>query len=218
MIRYFCKDEGENLLEKKSFFREFMETVIVVTVLVVVIRGFIGEPRWIPSASMRATLLEGDRVFIEKVTTKYNLREIKRGDILVFYPPFSKLREGWWAKFTRFVGLFDKNEAYIKRVIALGGESFKISTDPKTGRSIVFINGKQLDEPYLYENKTLECKEDMICEGVVPQNHFLMLGDNRANSQDGRFWGYLPKERIIGHAVFMFWPLNRIRLFNSPKY
>ena len=66
---------------------ETIETVVIVAVLVIVIRGFIGEPRWIPSASMRGTLLEGDRVFIEKVTTKYHLRDIKRGDILVFYPP-----------------------------------------------------------------------------------------------------------------------------------
>lgn len=218
MLKLFCKYEGEILLEKKSFIREFVETVVVVTFLVVVIRGFIGEPRWIPSASMRATLLEGDRVFIEKVTTRYNLRDIKRGDILVFYPPFSKLYDGWWAKFTRFIGLFDKNEAYIKRVIAVGGEKFKVETDSKTGRSIVFVNGKQLDEPYLYENKTINCDEKMLCEGVVPPNHYLMLGDNRANSQDGRFWGYLPRERVIGRAIFMFWPLNRIKIFTAPKY
>ena len=205
-------------MEKKSFLHEFVETVVVVAFLVIVIRGFVGEPRWIPSASMRATLLEGDRVFVEKITTKYNFRDINRGDILVFYPPFSKLKEGWWAKFTRFVGLFDKNEAYIKRVIALGGEEFKIDTDKKTGRSIVFINGKQLDEPYLYENRTINCTPEMLCQGKVPEGQYLMMGDNRANSQDGRFWGYLPKERIIGRAVFMFWPLNRLRIFANPKY
>ena len=205
-------------MEKKSFLHELIETIVVVGFLVIAIRGFVGEPRWIPSASMRATLIEGDRVFIEKITIKHNFREIKRGDILVFYPPFSQLREGWWAKFTRFVGLFDKNEAYIKRVVALEGEKFKIDTDKKTGRSIVFINGKQLDEPYLYEDKTISCTAEMLCEGTVPTGHYLMMGDNRANSQDGRFWGYLPKNRIIGRAVFMFWPLNRIRIFTNPKY
>ena len=205
-------------MEKKSFWRELVETVVVVAILVIIIRGFIGEPRWIPSASMRATLIEGDRVFIEKVTSKYDLRKIKRGDILVFYPPFSQLRPGLWAKFTRFVGLFDKNEAYIKRVIAIGGEKFKIDTDKKTGRSQVYINGKLLDEKYLYENKTIDCTAEMLCEGTVPPNEFLMLGDNRANSQDGRFWGFLPKERIIGRAVFLFWPLNRLKIFTNPKY
>ena len=205
-------------MEKKSFFRELIETVVVVGFLVIVIRGFIGEPRWIPSASMRATLMEGDRVFIEKITPKYGFRDIKRGDIIVFYPPFSTLKPGLWAKFTRFVGLFDKNEAYIKRVIAVGGEKFKVDTDKKTGRSIVYINGKLIDEPYLYENRTRDCKEDMLCEGIVPDGYFLMMGDNRANSQDGRYWGYLPKERVIGRAIFLFWPVNRIRIFSAPKY
>lgn len=205
-------------MEKKSVIREFIETVVVVAFLVIVIRGFIGEPRWIPSASMRATLLEGDRVFIEKVTTRYNFREIKRGDVLVFYPPFSELRAGWWAKFTRFVGLFDKNEAYIKRVIATEGETFKIGVDAKTGRSTVFINGKQIKENYLYDNNTRKCVADMLCEGTVPKGMLLMMGDNRANSQDGRYWGYLPKERVIGRAIFIFWPLNRLRIFTTPEY
>ena len=210
--------EKENL-SKKSFIHEFIETVVIVTVLVIVIRGFIGEPRWIPSASMRATLMEGDRVFIEKITTKYHFRDIKRGDILVFYPPFSKLEPGNWAKFTRFVGLFDKNEAYIKRVVAVGGDTYQISTDKKTGRSQVFINGKLLKEDYLYENKTIDCTKNMYCgPAKVPNGYFLMLGDNRANSQDGRFWGLLPQERVIGRALFLFWPLNRIKLFTTPNY
>ncbi len=203
----------------KSFLHECIETIVIVAVLVIVIRGFVGEPRWIPSASMRPTLLEGDRVFIEKVTTKYHLRDIQRGDILVFYPPFSKLEDSLWAKFTRFVGLFDKNEAYIKRVIAVEGDKYKIDTDPKTGASVVYINDKRLKEPYLYENKTINCTENMYCgPAVVPKDHYLMLGDNRANSQDGRFWGLLHKDRVIGKAIFLFWPLNRIKIFTTPDY
>ena len=208
-------------MEKKSFWRELVELAVVVPILVIIIRGFVGEPRWIPSASMRTTLLEGDRVFIEKITTKHDLREIKRGDILVFYPPFSRLRPGLWAKFTRFVGFWDKNEAYIKRVIATEGEKFRIDTDPKTGSSLIYINDNLLNEPYVLEDQTLhaiKCGEEMLCQGVVPKGNFLMLGDNRRNSQDGRFWGFLPKERIIGRAVFMFWPLNRLKIFTSPKY
>jgi len=206
-------------LKAKSFIHELIETIVVVVVLVVVIRGFIGEPRWIPSASMRPTLLEGDRVFIEKISLNYNLRDIKRGDILVFYPPFSKLEEGIWAKFTRFIGLFDKNEAYIKRVVAVEGDNYRIDTDKTTGRSQVFINDKLLNEKYLYENKTIDCTKNMYCgPATVPQGHYLMLGDNRANSQDGRFWGLLPRERVIGKALFIFWPLNRLRIFTTPEY
>lgn len=206
-------------MKEKSFLYECIETIVVVAVLVVVIRGFIGEPRWIPSASMRPTLLEGDRVFIEKISLNYNISDVKRGDILVFYPPFAKLGDSLWAKFTRFVGLFDKNDAYIKRVVAVGGDFYEIKTDSKTGASVVLINGQKLKEPYLYENKTIDCTKEMYCgPAVVPDNHYLMLGDNRANSQDGRFWGMLPKERIIGKAVFLFWPLNRVRIFTTPEY
>ena len=206
-------------MKAKSFIHELIETIVVVVVLVVVIRGFIGEPRWIPSASMRPTLLEGDRVFIEKISLNYNLRKIQRGDVLVFYPPFSKLEEGLWAKFTRFIGLFDKNEAYIKRVVAVEGDNYRIDTDKNTGRSQVFINDKLLKEEYLYEDKTIDCTKNMYCgPATVPKGHYLMLGDNRANSQDGRFWGLLPRERVIGKALFIFWPLNRIKVFTTPEY
>ena len=206
-------------MKEKPFLYELIETIVVVALLVIVIRGFIGEPRWIPSASMRPTIIEKDRVFVEKISLKYKLQEVKRGDILVFYPPFSKLENDLWSKFTRFIGFFDKNEAYIKRVIGVGGDTYKIETDPKTGASVVYINGKRLKEDYLYENKTLDCTENMYCGPTkIPEGYYLMLGDNRANSQDGRFWGLLPKERIIGKAVFMFWPINRIKIFKTPQY
>ncbi len=206
-------------MKTKSLFRETIETVFTVILLVLVIRAVIGEPRWIPSASMRATLMEQDRVFIEKISLRYNLRDVKRGDILVFYPPFDDLKSGVWAKFTRIVGVFDKNEAFIKRVIALEGETYEITRDPKTGGSAVYIDGKRLNEPYLYENDTIDCTDTMYCgPAVVPKGHYLMLGDNRANSSDGRSWGYLPKDRIIGKAAFRFWPLNRLTIFIAPKY
>jgi len=205
-------------LNKKGWLQDLIETVVVVTVLFIILRSFV-EPRWIPSASMRPTLLEGDRIFIEKVTQKFNLREVKRGDILVFYPPFAKLPQDLWSKFTRLIGLFDKNDAYIKRVIAIEGDKYTIGTDKKTGRNVVYINGKLLKEPYLYDNDNIDCQMGMNCgPAVVPKGYLLMLGDNRANSQDGRFWGLLPKERVIGKAVFIFWPINRIKIFINPEY
>jgi len=206
-------------LKKKAFLDECIETIVVVVFLLIVIRGFVGEPRWIPSASMRPTLLEGDRVFIEKISFNYKIRDIQRGDVLVFYPPFAELKPDLWSKFTRFVGLFDKNDAYIKRVVAVGGDKYQITTDSKTGGSLVYINGKPLKENYLYENDTVDCTENMYCgPAVVPEGHYLMLGDNRANSQDGRFWGLLPKERVIGRAIFTFWPFNRLKIFTTPEY
>ena len=204
-------------MKEKSFLQDLIETVVIVFVLVVLIRGFIGEPRWIPSESMKATLLVGDRLFIEKVSLKFS--KPKRGDILVFYPPDTELSNDLWSKFTRFVGFFDKNDAYIKRVIATEGDRFYIKKNAKTGRSEVYINGELLKEDYLFDNRTIDCDENMLCgPGIVPNGMYLMLGDNRANSKDSRYWGFLPEERIIGKACFLFWPLNRIELFIAPDY
>lgn len=204
-------------MKEKSFLQDLIETVVIVFVLVVLIRGFIGEPRWIPSESMKATLLIGDRLFIEKVSLKFT--KPKRGDILVFYPPDSELPNDLWSKFTRFVGFFDKNDAYIKRVIATEGDRFYIKKNSKTGRSEVYINGELLEEDYLYDDRTVDCDENMLCgPEIVPNGMYLMMGDNRANSKDSRYWGFLPEERIIGKACFLFWPLNRIRIFTTPDY
>ena len=81
-----------------------------------------------------------------------------------------------------------------------------------TTNYFVYINGKKEDEPYiLSKTDWIECRDDMYCgQLVVPDNSYFMMGDNRGNSQDSRFWGFLPKENIIGRAVFTFWPLNRM--------
>ena len=96
--------ENQKEFRKKlwAFTKETVETIVIVLVLVILIRNFIGEPRWIPTASMRPTLIEGDRLIIEKVSNFVS--KPKRGDILVFYPPFEKLNQSLWGKFTRYEG------------------------------------------------------------------------------------------------------------------
>ncbi len=189
--------------------RETIETIVFVLVMVIIIRFFIGEIRWIPSASMHPTLLEGDRIVVERYSRFYRTPE--RGDIMVFYPPFEKLKYTPWRVFSRLTGFFCKDIAYIKRVIGLPGEKVKITPD-KDGRYTVYINGKPLDEPYVQSPYDYpQCSETITCEFQIPQNYYLMLGDNRGNSQDGRYWGLLPKERFIGRAVTIFWPPKRIK-------
>jgi signal peptidase I len=201
-----------------GFIKELVETVVTVLVLVIIIRTFIGEPRWIPSASMRPTLKEGDRVFIEKISNFVS--KPKRGDIVVFYPPFESLNKDAWSTFTRLSGLFNNDIAFIKRVIGEPGDIINIRTNASSGMAEVYINGKKLDEEYTGESKPISCKPDMYCGPMrVPANSYFMMGDNRSNSQDSRFWGFLPQNRIIGKASFIFWPLNRIKLleeFGSP--
>ena len=189
--------------------RETIETIVFVLVMVIIIRFFIGEIRWIPSASMHPTLLEGDRIVVERYSRFYRTPE--RGDIMVFYPPYEKLKYTPWRVFSRLTGFFCKDIAYIKRVIGLPGEKVKITPD-KDGRYTVYINGKPLDEPYVQSPYDYpQCSETITCEFQIPQNYYLMLGDNRGNSQDGRYWGLLPKERFIGRAVTIFWPPKRIK-------
>ncbi len=190
--------------------RETIETVVFVVVMLIIIRFFIGEIRWIPSASMRPTLIEGDRIVVERLSRFFT--SPKRGDIMVFYPPFEKIENTPLKLFSRLTGFFCKDIAYIKRVVGMPGDKVEIKSDT-TGKYTVYINGKALDEPYIqspYDYRP--CDNSMYCGPFeIPDGYYLMLGDNRGNSQDGRYWGLLPKDRFIGRAVVLFWPLNRIK-------
>ena len=214
----FDDAEDENGNEKEtSFTKEIISTIIFVLVCVILIRYFIGELRWIPSGSMRPTILEKDRVFVEKL--EYPKKEIKRGDILVFYPPEVQLSNSPFAVLSRLTGIFCKDIAFIKRVVGMPNDKFEIKQDKKDGQYRVFINDKALNEPYI-SSKTnwTPCAENMYCGPfIIPENHYFMMGDNRNNSQDSRFWGFLNKNRIIGRANFMFFPIKRINVLKD-KY
>lgn len=211
-IKFCISKVKENYQKLSPSTREIIETVVFVVVMVIIIRFFIGEIRWIPSASMRPTLLEGDRIVVERFSRFYKTPE--RGDIMVFYPPFEKLQNTPWRVFSRLTGFFCKDVAYIKRVIGMPGDKFEIVTDNE-GKSTVFINDEPLKEDYIQsEYYDKPCTGDMICGPVIiPEHNYLMMGDNRGNSYDGRWWGFLPEDRFIGRAVFRFWPLNRINVF-----
>ena len=206
----------------KANLKELIETIIFVVVAVIVIRFFIAELRWIPSGSMRPTLIEGDRIVVEKLTKYPNLiknksfeNEPKRGDIMIFYPPFVKLENDAWSLFKRLTGFFCKDIAYIKRVVGLPGEKFEIKKS-SNGAYRVYINDKALEEEYIMSEYDYHvCTQNMYCGPfIIPENNYFMMGDNRGNSQDSRFWGTLPKDRFIGRAVFTFWPLNRLGILD----
>ena len=192
--------------------REILETVVFVVVMVIIIRFFIGEIRWIPSASMRPTLIEGDRIFVERFSRFYTTP--KRGDIMVFYPPFEKLPNTPWRIFSRLTGFFCKDIAYIKRVIGVPGDKFEIKTD-NTGKSRIYINDKPLEENYIMsEYYEKPCTEDMLCGPIIiPEHKYFMMGDNRGNSYDSRWWGFLPEDRFVGRAVFLFFFFYRVKGF-----
>ena len=201
----------------KGTLKESIETIVFVVVMVIIIRFFIGEIRWIPSSSMEPTLTVGDRLFIERVTRFY--KKPTRGDIVVFYPPMTQLQNTPLKVFQRLTGFFCKDIAYIKRIVAKGGDKVEVKK-VKDNKYKVVVNGKELKEDYILNDfDYIECNDEMYCGPMtVPEGHYFLLGDNRGNSQDSRFWGFLKEDRVIGRAIVIFWPLNRLRMLNDVKF
>ena len=191
------------------------------------IRTYIAEARYIPSGSMLPGLQIKDRLLIEKLTFRRRLP--RRGEIVVFKSPYSfnselvsrrseKLPSSTMCAVLSFplvsslIGFRDPAcDAYIKRIVAVGGDQVLIN---KKGE--VFINGVLVKEPYVSDYCSLDSNGYSSCvplNTVVPFSQLLVLGDNRRNSWDSRFWPgspFLPEKQILGRAVFRFWPINRI--------
>jgi signal peptidase I len=203
------------------FGKEALEVVIFVLTFLILIKSLFGELRLIPSESMVPGLKIDDRLVIERVTHWF--RPYQRGDILVFYPPMTNLGRDPWSVFMRitgFSGLVYKKEdnvdiAYIKRLIGLPGDTIEVR--PNVG---VFVNGKQLYEPYVNEiADTCTFMQPPYCGTVkVHEGEYYMMGDNRNLSWDSRYWGFEKQGRIIGRAVFRLWPMNRVGLLEQPPY
>lgn len=199
----------------KDGLKELIDTVVFVVVAVIIIRFFLGEIRWIPSLSMYPTLDIKDRIFVERLTRFYDTP--KRGDIMIFYPPETVLQNDPWTIFKRLTGFGCTEIAFIKRVVGMPGDKYEIKPD-ENGTYHVYINNKILEEKYVQSDYSA-CEPDMKCgPEIIPEKHYLMLGDNRANSKDGRYWGLLHEDRFIGKAKFRFWPLNRIKYFEHIEY
>ena len=196
------------IVKKKATWREWVESALVAFIMVMIIRTFIVQAFKIPTGSMEPTLhgdpKYGDHVLVNKYL--YSLREPKRGEIVVF-------------RTLNIEGL-DWKKDYIKRLIGLPGDTIEI----KEGR--VYVNGQVLDEPSVfkmihYENIDseygfLEAGGGYGYKGqkfVVPDHHYFVLGDNSAHSFDSRRWGFVPEENLMGKAMLIYWPLNRLRLF-----
>lgn len=160
---------------------EIIEIIIIAFALSWALRTFVIEARVVPTGSMIPTIQLQDRIIVDKFFYKFG--EFERGDIVVFQPPPNAHTE----------------EDYIKRVIALPGDTIEI-LHHKT-----YINGELYEEPYVPEPQ-IENVEPM----TIPEGTVFVMGDNRNYSADSREWGVLPIENISGTALFRYWPLNRI--------
>ncbi len=211
---------------KLSDFWDFWGPIFLTFSLYAFIKFFVAEARYIPSGSMFPTLQINDRLIVEKLS--YRQRSPKRGEVIVFNSPHS-FDERLIARrfrplpsslecsivgfpvFNFFSEIADPAcHAYIKRVIAIGGD--KVDVDSK---GQVFLNGTLLKEPYVTNFCALNNNNFSNCKNLnleVPRKHVFVLGDNRENSWDGRFWpgtAFLPEKEIIGRAVWTFWPFHR---------
>ena len=184
---------------------------VVMLASFITLRALVVEARYIPSGSMLPALQLQDRLLVDKLS--YRFRPPERGEIVVFHAPARfvpgfDVPDPFWGQcaLVAFPGLAQvfrhpKCDAYIKRVVALPGE--RVDVDP-LGR--VWINGERLREPYVDQNCDNQERSCRPLSAQVPPGHVLVLGDNRPNSQDGRFWGFLPTNQVIGRAWLRFWP------------
>lgn len=157
------------------------------------IRTLVAEPRYVASGSMLPTLEVNDRLMVDKLS--YHWSNPERGDIVVFSPTEELKRR-------------NLKDTFIKRLIGLPGEKVEI----KGGR--VYINDKLLREKYIAEKLVYQWGPV-----TVPSQSYLVMGDNRDNSYDGRYWGFVPRDNIIGKAVVRFWSPERIgKIDPSPLY
>ncbi|MBW3611774.1 MAG: signal peptidase I [Actinobacteria bacterium] len=174
-------DPGET---KPSFARNLLEWMAILVgalVVALVVTRFLIQAFFIPSASMLPTLEINNRVLVNKLS--YDLHEVNRGDLVVFERPASET-DG-------------DIKDLIKRVVALEGET----VESREGR--LYVNGEPLDEPYLPSGVDTNGVEST----TVPPGHVFVMGDNRSDSRDSRFFGPLPEDLIIGRAFVKVWPL-----------
>jgi len=195
------KAESQSLAKSKSTFREYAEAIGMALLLALFIRTFIVQAFKIPSGSMIPTLQIGDHILVNKLA--YGIRvpfledyvidfsKPKRGDVIVFIFPE------------------DRSKDFIKRVIGLPGETLEVRNKK------VYINGKPLEDKYVHfifppeERAPGDVSFDVSDKRdygpvTVPERHYFMMGDNRDNSEDSRYWGFMPADYIKGKALFVY--------------
>lgn len=187
-------DSGRHASEHKpSIFRRFISFLVMVAIIVAgawLLRSFVIEPFQIPSASMEETIKTGDMVFAEKVS--YHFSDPEPGDIVVFSDPQVPSR------------------TLIKRVIATEGQT----VDLRDGK--VYVDGVALDEPYTqglpsYPLNTVG-NVDITYPYTVPKGDVWVMGDNRTNSSDSRYFGPIDKDTVFGKAFVIYWPFESMAL------
>lgn len=176
------KQPQAGLWNAVSWARDLAFSGLIAVILIV----FIYQPVKVEGTSMTPTLVDRERIFINKFTYRFGLESIQRGDTVVFWYPL------------------DPSKSYIKRVIGTPGDRIRIEDGQ------VFVNGRAIAEDYVPKENWDPSSWKGGDEQRVPEERYFVLGDHRNSSSDSRTWGYVPRDNIYGRAVFVYWPLDKM--------
>ena len=200
-LRSDADEEAEQVKAQKSFWRELPILILIALVVAVVIKTFFIQAFFIPSGSMKETLQVNDRVLVNKLA--YRFGDIQRGDVIVFDDPRGDAAEtsesvigALVRNLAESVGLSTPQSEFIKRVVALEGETIEVVD------GTVFIDGAPLDEAYLRPGLRLRDFDAV----TVPEGEVFVMGDNRNSSVDSTVFGPIPVSDIVGKAFVVVWP------------
>jgi signal peptidase I len=179
---------------------EVVETLVLTVVIFLGIQTFVAQPYKVQQGSMEITLLPDQYVLVDKLTPRW--APYNRGDIVVFDPP-----ETWSS---------GGGVPFIKRIIGLPRDTVELRD------GLVYVNGVELDEPYLFEEdgvpQTTDASPGGQTEWVVPDDELLVMGDHRQNSADSRSFGPIEVSHVIGRAWLRYWPFDTFGILPTPTH
>lgn len=188
------KNESKNGLWVESV--KLLRDIILIVAVLVLLGVFIAQPVVVEGTSMLPQLHDGERLLVDKLVyykiKSFDFGHISRGDVIVF----------WYPK--------DPDKSYVKRVIGLPGESVEVRS------GVVFVNGQELSEPYLDPLRNQSLPSFPLRK--VEEHYYFVMGDNRDNSSDSRYWGTVPEKYIYGKAFFRYWNPSNIGFITHAKY
>ncbi|MEV8136211.1 signal peptidase I [Microbacterium aurantiacum] len=210
------------------FLRDVLVIILIAILVAFLVKTFLVRSFFIPSGSMRQTLIEDDRILVDELTPRFG--SYSRGDVVVFRDPGGWLnhspqqgepplvRAVEWALSAVGLAAPDSDEHLIKRVIGISGDHVVCCDD--SGR--ITVNGVAIDEaPYVNQQTGSSAASETSFDVVVPADSLWVLGDNRGNSQDSRFHtdqpgqGFVPVSNVVGRTFLITWPLSRVGLVDS---
>ncbi len=193
---------------KKTVFREYLEAIIIALILALFIRTFVVQAFKIPSSSMENTLLIGDHILVNKfsygikIPNKIFFSNVKLFGDIRFFEEMPERGDAIVFEFPK-----DESRDFIKRVVGLPGEVIEIKAQT------IYINDKPIAEPYAihsdpYRDDRPMRPRDNYGPVVIPERSVFVMGDNRENSQDSRYWNFLDLDRVKGKAFIIYWSWN----------